>query len=323
MEQTKESPKKVTAKKVISWLGTVLMLISLGFIVRRFMNYGIDFSWLNSPWVVAGLSAVAVGEGMAMVGASLNFRALLKNISGMAVRRPLAMEVYLVSNLYKYIPGGVMYVAGRHRMVVETTGLTHSKMVFSTIIEGVLIVIGALAVAMALSFSYVTTYVIEQIDLLRILLPVLGILIAAGAPAAYIFRKKISAALKKFWETVEIFKPAVLFKRLGFALILMFLWGLTFLLTLMLLGQPVHLTLAGAIIGLYLLAWLAGFLMPGAPSGLGIREVVMMMFLPEIVYYDILLAALIMHRAVTMAGDVFAYGVGTMYAKIKGGISHA
>ena len=160
-KQSSKTQKKIDAKKIISWAGTLLMVVSFGFIAQRFRTYGIDFSWLNSPWVVIGLLAVAFGEGIAMVGASLNFRALVKNISGVIVARPLAMGVYLLSNLYKYIPGGVMYVAGRHRMVVETKTLTHSKLVFATIMEGVLIVIGALIVALVLSFDHTATYVLD------------------------------------------------------------------------------------------------------------------------------------------------------------------
>jgi len=77
----------------------------------------------------------------------------------------------------------------------------------------------------------------------------------------------------------------------------------------------VTIQLGSTIIGLYLLAWLAGFLAPGAPSGLGIREAVMMMFLTGLVYDDILLAALIIHRVVTMVGDVFAYFIGLIFVK--------
>jgi len=242
MDASKEQGKpeqakpKFGAKKIISWAGTLLMLVSLGFIVRRFMNYGIDFSLLTSPLVVIGLFSVAFGEGLAMLTAALNFRALVKNISGVVVERPLAMVVYLTSNLYKYIPGGVMYVAGRHRMVVETENLTHPKMVFATITEGVLFVIGALIVAVSLSLDHTMNY-IRQLDVLPVIMLVLGIVLLAATVPLFIFRQKISAGLKKFWATVEILRFPVLVKRLSYAILLMFLWGLTFLLTLMLLGN--------------------------------------------------------------------------------------
>jgi len=77
--------------------------------------------------------------------------------------------------------------------------------------------------------------------------------------------------------------------------------------TLMVLGQVVTLELGFAIIGLYLLAWLAGFITPGAPSGLGIREVVMVMFLEDFVSITVLTTAMVMHRVLTILGDFGSY----------------
>ncbi|MCL1844162.1 MAG: lysylphosphatidylglycerol synthase domain-containing protein [Defluviitaleaceae bacterium] len=306
----------MNAKKIVSWVGTFLMLVSLGFIARRLATYGIDFSLLTSPAVVAGLLAVAFAEGVVIFGASFNFRALLKNVSGISVAKPVAVVVYLMSNLYKYIPGGIMYVAGRHRMAVETEGLRHSKVAFSTVAEGVITALGALVVALTLAFEHSRSYVLQEFDFLPFVLLIAGIALIVIVPPIYFFREKITKGFKKFWETVEIFKPAVLAKRFAWALAMMFLWGATFVITLVLLGQPMTDGLVTTIIGLYLLAWLAGFLTPGAPSGLGIREAVMMMFLSGLVYENILLAAMVIHRVITVVGDLAAYGLGLAYAQI-------
>ena len=215
-----------------------------------------------------------------------------------------------------------MYVAGRHKMVVETPDLTHGKMAFATITEGALFIIATVVVALTLSFNYSVSYVRDAFadgaDVLPVVMLIAGLVIIGIAVPVYIFRSKILNGLKKFWVSVELLSLPVLIKRFGFALIIMLLWGSTFMLTLLFLGQPMNLQLAATIIGLYLLAWLAGFITPGAPSGFGVREMVMMRFLAGLVYYDILLAALIVHRVVTMSGDVFGYCLGLGYAKIWG-----
>ncbi|MCL2840601.1 MAG: hypothetical protein FWE05_07475 [Defluviitaleaceae bacterium] len=317
-KKNEKETKKIDIKRVVSWAGTLLMLISFGFIGQRFMNYGIDFSLLYSPAVVIGLLAVAAGEGIAMIGTSLNFRALVRNVTGITVAHPVAIIPYLQSNLYKYIPGGVMYVAGRHKMVLETKGLSHGKLVFCTVLEGVIIAIGALIVAFVLSFEFTTTYILNLGDneILPFILLAVGVILLVGVIPMVIFWNKISAAWQRFKENAEILKLSVIVTRFGVAILLMSLWGSTFMIVLLLLGQPLSPQLAITIIGLYLLAWLAGFITPGAPSGFGIREAVMMMFLTGLVYYEILLAALLMHRVVVMIGDIFAYGLGWTYVKI-------
>jgi len=302
-------PKKFTAKKIVSYIGSLLMVVSLIFIVRRLIEAGtedLDFALLTSPWIITGLLLVAALEGTGILGAGLNFRALLRNVSGIAVDRVLAVKVYTESNIYKYIPGGVMYVAGRNRLAVEVEELTHSKVVLSTILEGACMVIGVIVVATIFAFDYSITYV-RQMDVLPIILLIIGFLAVVAAFVVYFMRDKIGGGLKRLTDNMETISWLVVAKRVGFAILLMFLYSVTFLLTLMLLGQEMTLELGFAIVGLYLLAWLAGFLTPGAPSGFGVREVVMMMFLGDFVNVSILMAAMVMHRVLTVFGDVFAY----------------
>jgi len=71
---------------------------------------------------------------------------------------------------------------------------------------------------------------------------------------------------------------------------------------------------APTIIGLYVLSWLAGFITPGAPSGLGIREAVMLMFMGAMVYEPVLLSAIVTHRALNVVGDMFSLCVGHGYS---------
>ena len=315
---------KLNLKKIVSYFGTLLMILSLIFIARRLMaDEGFDrnlFDLLTSPWVVAGLLGIATLEGSGILLAGLNFRALVRNVSGILVSRPLTLSVYTESNVYKYIPGGVMYVAGRNRLAVEVDELTHGKVVLSTILEGVGMVIGVVVVAVIFAFDYSVTY-ISQMDILpTIILIVVAILIIVGIVLFFLrhkIRGKIKDGIKNLTANMETINFSVIAKRVGFSIMLMFLYSVTFLLTLMILGQEVDFQLGFAIIGLYLLAWLAGFITPGAPSGLGIREAVMMMFLGDFVSVTILTAAMIMHRVLTVLGDVGAY----IFAKVLAGVA--
>jgi len=304
---------KFNAKKIVSYAGTLLMLVSLGFIARRLFTYGMDFSLLTSPWVVFGLLSVAFVEGLGMVGAGWNYRNVVKNVSGVKVPLHLGLMVYLESNLYKYIPGGVMYVLGRNRLAVETDELRHTQVAAATILEGMTIAVAAIAVAFAFSYEY-TMYYVRQFELLPFILMAIGIALVILVPTVYIMREKIAKKIKH----VRVESPVVwtIAKRLAFALLLMFMWGASFVATLTLLGQPMTVQLAIPILGIYLLAWVAGFLTPGAPSGFGVREAVMLFAFEAIVYTNILLAAMVVHRVLTVLGDVFAYLIAFAYSRI-------
>ena len=59
--------------------------------------------------------------------------------------------------------------------------------------------------------------------------------------------------------------------------------------------------------GSYVVAWLACLVTPGAPAGVGIREVVLFTLLNPVVSEADLLAAIIFGRIVTVGGDVLFY----------------
>jgi len=317
-----KTTKKINIKKLVSYVGTLLMILSLVFIARRLMtDEGFDrelFGLLTSPWVVAGLLGIAALEGSGILLAGLNFRALIRNVSGIVLGRPLALSVYTESNVYKYIPGGVMYVAGRNRLAVEVDDLSHGKVVLATILEGIGMVIGVVVVAVIFAFDYSVTY-IRRMDILPMIVAIVGVVAIAAAITLYCLRHRIGGGIKRLTSNMETINFSVVAKRVGFSIILMFLYSVTFLLTLMILGQELTFELGFAIIGLYLLSWLAGFITPGAPSGLGVREVVMMMFLGDFVSVSILTAAMVMHRVLTVIGDVAAY----IFAKVLSGAKTA
>lgn len=62
--------------------------------------------------------------------------------------------------------------------------------------------------------------------------------------------------------------------------------------------------------GVYVLAWLAGLVTPGAPAGVGVRELVLLFLLKGIVAEADLLLAVVLGRVVTVVGDFgfFVFG---------------
>ena len=302
---------KKDIKKIVSYVGTALMIVSMVFVAQRLRNTaggegGINFEVLTSHWIIAGLLLVAITEGLGIFAAGLNFRALVRNVSGVTLKRILTIKVYTESNVYKYIPGGVMYVAGRNRLAVEVDELAHSKVVLATIIEGICMVIGVVVVATVFAYSHVAR-LFEYLGIIPIIIFALGLLLLIAIPIIYVLRHRIGGLIKNLTSSMETISWLVVVKRLGFSILLMFLYSVTFLITLVLMGQDIDISLGFAIIGLYLLSWLAGFLTPGAPSGLGIREAVMVMFLTGFVDDTILVAAMVMHRVLTVIGDILAF----------------
>jgi len=310
--------KSIDPKKAASWVGAVLMAAALFFILRQIMSMwqDIDLSILANPWVLAALLGLALMEGVAILLASVNYRILIRNVSGITVERPLATVVYMVSNLYKYIPSGVMFVLGRNRMALETQGLGHGKVLLATVLEGVFVAAAAMILSGVLIFDYVIYY-FYQLDIW----PMAGLTLGAAAliviPVLYLLRKRLGMYFKNLKAETEVLRPAVLLKRLAFGGVPMSISAISFTITLTLLGQPMTFGLGLTVIGLFILSWLAGFLAPGVPSGIGVREAVLLMFLAGTLNEGVLLSAVIIHRVLAVVGDVMGYGAAWGYARVK------
>lgn len=313
--------RKIDIKNVVSFAGTVLMIVSLYFVIMRIieMQDDIDLSILANAWVLIPLLLVVLAESLVIIFTSENFRKIVSGISGINVSRPLAIKVYNTANIYKYIPGGVMLLIGRNRMAVETEGLGHGKVALATLLEGVMWIISALILSSIFALDY-TLHYIRQLEFqyagLIIGAAVLVLLIAI--PILYRFRHKLLKDTLDIKSETEGIRVTALLKRLPVMLLIVCFWGFSFLATMTILGQPITLYLGITIAGLYIMSWVIGFLTPGAPGGLGIREIVLLMFLSATVYEGLLLSAIVIHRAIQVIGDLVAYAIAWSYAHIKG-----
>ena len=63
-------------------------------------------------------------------------------------------------------------------------------------------------------------------------------------------------------------------------------------------------------VGMAALAWMAGFVTPGAPAGLGVREAVLLALLERLLTPQQALLVVVLWRVVTTLGDVVFFGIG-------------
>ena len=63
----------------------------------------------------------------------------------------------------------------------------------------------------------------------------------------------------------------------------------------------------GVATAVFALSWLLGFLAPGAPAGLGVREGIMVLMLSPLMPDSEALAFVLLARLVTLAGDAIIY----------------
>lgn len=270
-------------RRLLHWIGSGLAVVGIGFVVVKLAQYRdqVDLGKLAGPdWLMLMLLVVVCGLSGILL--ALAWRALLQH-QGVVISFQTAVRIYGVSQIAKYVPSNVVHLLGRQALA-SAEELPTWPVAKSTLWE-----LGCLPYAALLCAP--------------LALPLLDRAIAPWS-AALLF----AAVLLLGFGAAYRLAGAAVGRALTYQLVYLIISGVQFLIVLMLLVPSAVLApMAAAICGAYVLAWVAGFLTPGAPAGVGVRELVLYLLLSHIVSQPDLLAAVVLARMVSVCGDVVFY----------------
>ena len=221
--------------------------------------------------------------------------------------------IFCKANIMKYVPGNVFQYVGRNE-IADVLALDHVNVAMATLSEVLLMVFTALVISLVLIGAYTLAYL--QGQLLRILLLALAVLLLLGLLGWWLFRKK-KEKLREYYlyyKRILTSKRAVrtlLLCTAAYAVIFACI-GLLFVLVLRTCTQS---RLEGdslrVVIGAFILSWLAGYITPGAPGGIGVRELIMTLVFSggSILQPEAVIAAVAAYRIVNTLGDVAAFAI--------------
>jgi len=270
-------------KKALYFFGGGLGLLGIVFVARRLHAYSgeLDFGQFT-PRVWFLIFLLSLIYGAANLFLSIAWRKLLIYFE---VHIPLlqAIRLFGLSQLAKYVPGNIFHLAGRQALGMAA-GLPAKVLAKSAIWE-----LGGFVVAGALFAPTVASLVFNQI-------PVglsLGLFAAALLGAWSVVRKRFGVTVSD-----------ALICQISFLMIS----GVLFVAILGLVSlQTCTVSLLPALCGAYVISWLAGFVTPGAPAGVGVRELVLLFLLKGLVSEADLLLAVVLGRIVTVQGDLLFF----------------
>jgi hypothetical protein len=209
---------------------------------------------------------------------------------------------YAVTQFGKYLPGNVVQYIGRHA-VLRRWGLSHTSLLACAVAEAGLLVSASLIWGAGL------------IDQLIPGLP--GWTVATAVVLASLAVVIVLARLRRSWNWLSTRLPAFLPGNLlvAGAFYLFFFGVMAFTLELVArpLGDfaqtsPLLLPATAA------LSWVAGYLVIGAPAGIGVREAVFLLLLKGYLPQDDTLLLVAGFRLATFAGDLLAFLAGLPFS---------
>lgn len=279
--------RKIQRDHLLKGAGIVLGFAGIGFVIRKIIEYSgqIIFSDISFKHLIVLSVFVLLYAGFNILLA-IAWQHILVYL-GIKTDRKTAIRVYGLSQIAKYVPGNIFHFAGR-QAIGQSKGWPASPLARSVLWE-----LGLLAIAGSF-YSILLIPLLLHSSVSIILSTVVFLLVVLVVAVA--FRKWLNSEVAWAWcqHVLFLFMAASLFFGV---------FGVSSV------GYAVNLNLSTYVllVGVYVVAWLAGLVIPGVPAGIGVREAVFLWLLQNQLPAGLLLESILLGRLVTILGDVLFY----------------
>lgn len=295
--------------KVIKFIGYIVTLAAFIFLAKSILSMHLNVSRIKSPAkaVAYGL-LLSMGYGGIVYVSSWAWKIVLEFIHGDKIPYRDIAGVYAKSNIGKYFPGNFMHFAGRN-ILAGKLGFNQVDIAFSSIVEILTLIVTAAVWGVVLDWDRFTSILHDALRHINPLLVggiTLFILLACLTFCwLFIIKKGYMQKYRRFLTSRFLRLLAKLFFIYSLTLILPGIF-LVLIFTLVL-GSDVNLSNALVIVSAYIISWVAGFIVPGAPGGLGVRESILLLILGSLYTNNLALLAALLQRLASILGDAIAF----------------
>ena len=265
--------------KIPNLIGSFIAIITIGIVISYITEYSSEIDLLS--FKATDILLLSLYSFIYFIISLLLAVAWHSVLSSFGIKIPIlwSIKAFGISQFAKYLPGNVLHFAGRY-IIASRKKINRPLIAKSIFIEIVMLVIAAscffpLAIAAFLGKPFSIT----------------------------IFFSLILIS----YFSLTLYKDRNLAKILFFYLVFLFSLGFIFWLTIKVFDPSIEYSLLLSVVGSFVISWLAGFLTPGAPAGVGIREVVILYLLEGSIDQSTLLVAIVSNRLISVVGDLLFY----------------
>lgn len=228
-----------------------------------------------------------------------------------------AALIFALSQFAKYLPGNVGHHVGRV-VLAKSYGMNAQRVILTMVIEAGWVIVSASVVALV-SLLMTGQTLLKFMPQVPSAWQILGVaVVAAAIPllGLWAIKKWIHGSSKKPSGIEDVAIPGI-----GVLLSCSLLFILNFIVvgvTIDILAQSVFNMPQSRFLpltGLFAVAWISGFIVPGAPAGLGIREAILVTGLGPLYGSGVAVGISVALRVVTTLGDGLAFGVAILARK--------
>ena len=292
---------------MISKINIKLLITLICFVFLGTSIYGNFESLSNQTITSENILWLLLGIVFSLLSIIINAYAwkLLINNIGCDIDNLKIVKLFLATNIYKYLPGGIWHFVSRYNTL--RLKLSHEKSIESILLEPILMLVAGFVFIPFRSFN-LSVYIICWSSTLLFLPSLRQFLIKKlRVIKANIFKnndniKDLNLVRNSQNISKRIFYP---YKPLFVEIIFILFRFLGFLccINAFSIGKLIS---QGELISSFSLAWIIGLIVPAAPGGLGVFESVILFGLSSHLPEAPLLASLLCYRLVSTVSDILA-----------------
>lgn len=304
-------------KKIVKICGNIVMLLAIAFIIKKFIDMDIDFAQLKSPSVILALTISFIIQTVIVVMGCFPWLVFTRSLSGKKIPFLEAMPVYTQSNIYKYLPGNVFQYVGRNKLASDMQ-ISHVDVACATVFD-IFFCVFSTGIISAVLLGGTIAKLIEKYGKNFLVIGTAGIVILAVVILIlYVkFKDKFNQYILRYSKAFrggnrfEVLKGVLYYFLQNTVSAVMYFTSMKLIFGSTSDDFSLLITLTGA----FMFAWIIGFITPGAPGGIGIRESVMIFVFGE-AHEEIMLFVLAM-RISSILADIMAFIIGKLYSRLK------
>jgi uncharacterized membrane protein YbhN (UPF0104 family) len=305
--------------KIIKIIGYIITLIAFLFIVKSLITMPLNFTQIKNP-VAAVIWCVLLSVGYSVIVyiSAFAWNMILEFIHKSKIPYRDLLPVYVKANIGKYLPGNVMHFAGRN-ILAGRLGFKHLDIAFSSVVEVITLIIAACLWSTLLAMNSFTSIISNAVikmnwwlicTIFAFVLIILVILIWRFIIKGKYLQKYRHFLTRRFLilfcKLFLIYSLTLLIPGVFLAFIFSFLMQSTFSISKVMI-----------IVSAYTVSWVAGYIVPGAPGGIGVRESILLLLLGQQFSQETAMLAILLHRLTSIAGDIIAFFVQPIIFKIS------
>lgn len=294
MSGTSIAASRPKGAKAMYWLGTFILGTSMFFVAAyAYKNWTAlaEVRISDHAMLVLAIVLYAVSH----ISTSVSWPFVLRGMS-IPLSVGSGIQIGLVAQIGKYLPGNVAHYFGRATLAANvgvplaSSGTSTAVEIISALFAAAVVSAGALLIepeaAHFLALQLMDAFQAATAFIVMLMAGIFGL-------AVYLYRKRYSFGV--------VLAPT------AFLAISFLLSGLSFAALLAAAGETAP---NATIVALFVVAWVIGFIVPGAPAGLGVREAILIGFLAPQIGGGPALACSLLHRVLTAGVDAVVAMVG-------------